>query len=331
MTSETDHLSLVPRTPLEIARLDSGIIQRGLTLIDALNPFEPNTTLGNLEIAGSHQDGVPCVAFSNNGLWFATASWDNSACIWSLSERKVVSQLHGHRGKIRKVCFLGDTNQVITAGEDKVALIWDALKTTLLGEMTDVNIIAISPNGKWALSSDWSFGTQLIDIEDKKKLSSFGWNVTQIQTAGFCPEATSMVTGGRDGSVLIWDLKTKRFHPCEGHNDWVWSVQYNREGTEFLTTSADGTILLHERGSQKGARLFVGHQKSVFCGNFVGHGKYIISSSADGTIRLWDIQSCEPIHSYDVESEVVSMAVRHDNQMILCGCRNGKVLLYKLY
>jgi U3 small nucleolar RNA-associated protein 13 len=57
-------------------------------------------------------------------------------------------------------------------------------------------------------------------------------------------------------------------------------------------------------------RTFEGHTASVLCCRFISQGTQILSGSADGLVRLWDVRSGECVNTFDKhEDKIWAIAV----------------------
>lgn len=72
------------------------------------------------------------------------------------------------------------------------------------------------------------------------------------------------------------------------HSDRVTAVTFSPEGQTFASGSANMTIRLWDRDSQKEIATLTGNTDAVTCVAFSPNGKTIVSGSRDQKIRLWD-------------------------------------------
>ncbi len=149
------------------------------------------------------------------------------------------------------------------------------------------------------------------------------WNATNglIATGvGF----SSTVPGTSDGpGVRIWDPSTGRLVSQLGwysHN--VISVEWNTDGTQLLTVSADNTVRIINwpPPANENSQLLQGFMGAVTSLAWSPDGAQLVSGSEDGGVRVWNANTGEPFTTLlGNEREVWSVAWSPDGTQVASG------------
>ena len=96
------------------------------------------------------------VAFSPDGKWIASASWDSTIGLWQPNGRNI-RFLRGHNGAIWDVAFSRDGRTLASCANDGTIKLWNLASmqeaATLHGHDGPVSSVAFSPNGNYLASA----------------------------------------------------------------------------------------------------------------------------------------------------------------------------------
>ncbi|KAE8407185.1 WD40-repeat-containing domain protein [Aspergillus pseudonomiae] len=105
-----------------------------------------------------------------------------------------------------------------------------------------------------------------------------------------------LVTGGAEGEVLIWNIRTKSVtRLLKGHTSTVRSLQIVND-TTLISGSRDSTICIWDMDSDEVDPKLVlkGHTETVRC--LKVHGGVLVSGGNDGEARVWVIHTGQCLH-----------------------------------
>lgn len=117
-----------------------------------------------------------------------------------------------------------------------------------------------------------------------------------VVSVAFSPDGRRFVSGGQDGTMILWDLGTARqlLPPLQGHRSNVQQVIFSPDGKMIASVALDEQVLLWDAftGEPIGDPL-LGHKGLITAVAFSPDGTKLALGGSDGTIRIWDLASRE--------------------------------------
>lgn len=164
-TAYHDHTGKIPATDSEklskakerfdkAATIEGEITERLVSASDDSTIFlwSPLHTRKPLARLQGHQKLVNHVTFSPDGLYVASAAFDNHVKLWSARDGKFLTTLRGHVAPVYQCCFSADSRLLVSASKDTTLKVWDvakgALKEDLPGHQDEVFAVDWAPDGQ---------------------------------------------------------------------------------------------------------------------------------------------------------------------------------------
>ena len=72
-----------------------------------------------------HVNCVSSVAFSSDGMWIVSGSFNDSVRVWDTTTGVVMKMLEGHSDIVTSVAFSKDGTQIVSGSFDNSVRIWD--------------------------------------------------------------------------------------------------------------------------------------------------------------------------------------------------------------
>lgn len=253
-----------------------------------------------LGILGGHTGMVRSVAFSPDGKWLAAAGGlcqqGGEIKLWDVAARQPLRTMKGHTDCIYSVAFSPDGKLLASGSYDKKAILWDASTgqhiKTLKDHIDAVFAVAFSPDGKWLATASQDRSVKIWDVASGQRLYTLGDALDGLVAIAFSPSGKQIAAGGYDKTIWIWNL------------------------------AADGGTLAHS---------LISDEDSILAITWSPDGKQIITSSSDGSIRVRDSATLDPIQMIGNQPDwVEALALSPDGRWLAAGRWNGTLSLYNL-
>jgi WD40 repeat protein len=283
-----------------------------------------------------HSGWIVSVAFSPDGQYALSGSWDNTLKLWDISSGKEIRTLSGHSSSVESVAFSPDGKYALSGFSNKTFTLWDLSSgkeiKTLSGHSGWVVSVAFSPDGKYVLSGSLDKTLKLWDLSNGKEIKSMKGHSDYVKSVAFSPDGKYALSGSSDKTLKLWDLSSgKEIKTMKGHSEYVNSVAYSPDGKYALSGSDDNTLKLWNISSGKEIRTLSGHSSSVESVVFSPDGKYALSGSWDSTLKLWDLSSGKEIRSMKGHSDrVESVAFSPNGKYAISGSSDKTLKLWDL-
>lgn len=193
----------------------------------------------------------------------------------------------------------------------------------LRGHGGPVRALAISPDGKIALSGSFDSSAIRWSLERNSALEVLRFHQSAVNAAAILPDGR-LVTGGEDAQIALWSTGTKE--PAvvlKGHTAPIVALAVSPDGATLASASWDRTIRLWPIAG--GApRVLEGHTQNVNGVAFTPDGRALVSAGYDATIRIWPLSGAGSPVITTLPSPLNAVVVANDGEIIAAGA-SGKV------
>ncbi|KAJ6863703.1 hypothetical protein NC652_040298 [Populus alba x Populus x berolinensis] len=266
-----------------------------------------------------------CIRFYANGRHILSAGQDRAFRLFSViqeEELKLKLVIAFDCAEIRE----RDWCNVVTCHMDTAqAYVW-RLQNFVIGEHilrpcpekpTPVKACTISACGNFAivgtgggwlerfnLQSGISRGSYL-DVSERRSHAHEG------EVVGVACDSTNtlMISAGYHGDLKVWDFKGRALKSRWEVGCSLVKIVYHRLNGLLATVADDLVIRLFDAIALRMVRKFEGHTDRITDLCFSEDGKWPLSSSMDGTLRIWDVILARQIDAVHVEVSVTALSL----------------------
>ncbi|CAI8416549.1 MAG: Cytochrome c2 [Gammaproteobacteria bacterium] len=194
-----------------------------------------------------HTAKVVDLAFSADGKYLASASWDRRVGIWDISALKLKRYLSGHQGPVNAAQFSGDGLYVYSGGADGHIRLWKFTTGEYLRSVVrngfGINVMHLSPElnvlaygGSNGMMRSISINADGSEIEL--------WNGgPPVLAVTIDPQTKKMIFSTSEGRVLIADALVGEIqHDFRAVKGPIWAMQLANAGEDLFFAGLDDWV-----------------------------------------------------------------------------------------
>ena len=309
-----------------------------------------------------HTPSVNSIDYSPDGKIIATGHWDGKIRLWDVSTRKLKKTLAGHTDKIWCINFSPDGKTIASGGYDNMVRLWNVetgrqIKMTIRhtvrkGYENCVRSVVFSPDGMTLASASglevwlWDVSTdqlkKILDVHTDKKIFNMGHTDKEIFSLSFSPDGKTIVAGGSDKTVRIWDVDTgkqKNIISERSLHFGIKSVSFSPDGRTIAGSSFNSVRLWDVKTGKRKAILTRHDFPPIRSVSFSPDGKMLASGGSGRSVRLWDVSNKRWWNVFKKRSiatfkghvsSVTSVSFSPDSKTLASGSDDGTILLWDL-
>lgn len=260
-----------------------------------------------------HSNIIPAAAFSPDGKWIVSGSWDDTLKLWDATSGREVRTFSGHTADVVCVAFSPNGQRVLSGSKDCTPRLWDVstgrATRALEGHTKGVRSVAVSPDGRSALSGGGDKTVRLWDLSSGASVKTLRGHSSVVCSVAFSPDGRCAVSGSGDGTARVWNLANGSvIHTLSSHKGAVQSATFTPDGEQILTADYYGRMRLWHATTGRLARTF-GRLHPLGVGSLAlspDGRRVIITGTLSRAILLYDVSSGNLVRSWDEQGSYVS-------------------------
>ena len=242
---------------------------------------------------GSHADTVNSIAFSPDGKFLVSGGDDYVIKLWDVLRKwHIVTREHitdRAPSQVKAVTFSADGEMIATGGRH--AKLWNAHtrnEITTFKHDEWVWAVAFSTDGKLLATGDDSGHVNVWNLQNQRTVAQLHVGSNAVYAVQFSPNNQILAGGGYDGEVKLWKVPDWQRYGALSSNGTIFEISFSPDSSTIAATG-HGTVFLWKVGIGETLATLTGHTDWVRTTAFSPDGGALISSGADGTVRIWDV------------------------------------------
>jgi COMPASS component SWD3 len=308
-----------------------------------------------------HTNLVSSVAISPDGKLLASASWDRTLRLWSLSTGNLIDYLNAHEQGLLTLTFArlnseGTTQiNLATGGFDQTIKLWkiedieeNNPRITSIdrftGHIGSVRSLVVTPDGKNIISGSYDRTIKQWSLESKEILRNWNEESGAINAIALSSDGQILASGSSSGQITLWELeKGKLICQITSNLSSVESLAISPYSQTIAAGCVDGTIKFWETIDLRSGKeptldkIISAHSGEVTSLIFSRDESILISGSVDGTIKIWHSDSTKLLSLLQKTTDsqeqtsagVVSLALSPDEEFIVAAKVDGTIDIWQ--
>ena len=268
--------------------------------------------------------GAYRIDLSKDGRLLAAAGYNGILSLLDRNSRKQIGMVVAHKDGVKKVAFLGNSNQLISAGKDGVKK-WDLEKTTQpLGAIAKVPSdfsLFVSPDGAYCVV----IGNYRATVWRTSDMKQVGGEIAPASGEIHFSKDSSKVAFTTGFRGMVHDLASAKFIAIEDVSPDTFELSLiSKKGPLLVQHLTSGeTRVLHQVAPEL-ARMDEGR------GALVLADRNQVATASNGYLWIYSADHASMIWAYELSHYVQDIAYDSHRQELLTADGEGTVCIWKL-
>lgn len=194
-----------------------------------------------------HKGGISAIDYSEKFKIIATSSYDHTIKLWNL-KGDILDSMFSENDGILDMKFLNDEYKVIVACKNNNLYLWNL---------------------------------------QNHQYKSFKGHKRMVQSFDITKDSKLLVSGGRDSSIIIWDIeKGKEIREIKNTDGWITDIEIAKKSNYFISSTNKSITMWNLNGDS--IRSFIGQNDCIWDICFINNENNFISGSWDNSFCIWN-------------------------------------------
>jgi WD40 repeat protein len=270
-------------------------------------------TCERFRLAGHRNQVVSLLAHPSRPL-LLSGSYDNTVRVWDLDSRSVVRTLAGHTGWVYGLALCPNGKRLASGSMDNTVRLWDlesgACLRTLAGHSSHVFAVAWEATGTLVATGSVDKTVRVWHADSGALQRTLVGHFDTVNALAAHPRDDLLASGSDDKTVRVWRFSSgAHVRTLAGHTGAVSSLAASKEW--LVSGSLDQTLRVWSWETGICARVLDGFAGRLYLNSLAWRDSRKVTLESDGTVRVWDTGSPDPLAWSCVGSLKEKASYRH--------------------
>ncbi|GAK49999.1 serine/threonine protein kinase with WD40 repeats [Candidatus Moduliflexus flocculans] len=296
-----------------------------------------NLSTGNsVRVFAGHNERINSVYVLSDARFALSGSHDNTIRLWHLGTGKCARIFSGHKDGVNGVVATVDRRYLISGADDHTVRLWELATAkclrTFKGHKDSVTSVAITPDGRYAASGSRDASLKLwdLDVSNAERYDA-ALQVSRQQNHGELQILTE-----RFQKLMEWAKTAWEHGKTTAAYRYLLQARstpgYERAPETLALSAIIGKVLPRKRlRGEWEVWVAKEHHGTVTGIAVTPDGHIAVSSSADMTLRAWEIETGKFLQLFDGHWLAVNaVAITPDNRFVASGSEDTALRLWDI-
>ncbi|CCG81173.1 Uncharacterized WD repeat-containing protein C9G1.05 [Taphrina deformans PYCC 5710] len=223
-----------------------------------------------------HKHPTTVAKFSPSGFYVASGDTSGSVRIWGCdtADQILKQEVKVINGRITDLAWDGESQRIIAVGEGKE---------------------------KWGHAFTYDAGNAVGEIAGHSSVP----NAVAIKSS----RPFRAATAGDDGLVVFYHGAPYKYNKSiRRHTTFVYDVKFSPDGTHLVSVGADARIFVYDAKTGDDVKELIDekncHKGSIFAVSWDPTSKFILTSSADQSVKVWNVETSKVVMTWDLPEDI---------------------------
>lgn len=281
-----------------------------------------------------HADAVYAVAFSPDGKYVVTGSFDNTIKLWETATGKEIKTYGGptgHQKMVISVAFSPDGQLIASGSADNTLKVWDVPLSAPLRThkaAAETQAVALSPDGKKAAYGGKDGQVRIVNAADFKELAKCDGHRGPVTGLAFNANGQVLASVGADRTLRFWSVAKGEPLAVVGAHTAPANAVTVLPNNLACTVGDDGQLRSWQVPAAPTGKRFPDATGTLHALTLSADGNQLFVGGADKSVRHFN-NAGQLVRAFaGADADVNTIAVNTNNTQIAAGTQSRRVVLW---